>query len=126
MSNISSLVSGAGIKSLVKIQVPQPPRGDRAAPSQRSARSVLPQLQGEMQVGCWEGGHLFCRLAVGKEDMTAVTSCVSTETGILLVQSVLVEGKSTPRAPPYRCRRLGLRCGQCVWFAPQGVLTKLD
>lgn len=72
MSSIASLLSTAGIKSLVKMRVPRPPCGDGAAPP------VLCRLSEEMQVRCWEERHSFCLPAVGKEGMTAATSCVST------------------------------------------------
>lgn len=41
------------------------------------------------------------------------------------VQSALVWGSLYPDALCGSCRS-GLGCGQCAWFAPQGVLTKLD
>lgn len=71
MASISPLLSAAGIKSLVKIQVSWPPCGDGPAPSWPSAPPTLSQLHGEMQVGCWEGRYLFCLPAVGKEDVSA-------------------------------------------------------
>jgi len=58
--------------------------------------------------------------------MTAATGCVSTEMWVLELQSVPGCGKSTAKVPSCRCCSLGLRCGQGVWLAPQGVLTKLD
>lgn len=62
MSSISSLVTAARIKSLVKIQVPQPPCGDRAALSTvcaapapgRDAVGIQGRRPLVLSPGCWE------------------------------------------------------------------------
>lgn len=55
-----------------------------------------------------------------------VTSCVGVETWVLLIQGALGWWKSTPKDPLCRSCRLGLGYGQCMWFAPKSILTKLD
>lgn len=96
------------------------PCGDSSARQALSAACATPAPWGRQP-----GGHLFFLPAVGKEDQDCSHQPVGTETWVLWVHSALVWGSLHPDALGRSCR-FGLGCGQSVWFAPQGVLTKLD
>lgn len=69
------------------------------------------------------GQEAICSLpAVGKEDQGCSHQPVP---WVPWVQRALVWGSLYPDAPCGSCR-FGLGGGQCAWFAPQGILTKLD
>lgn len=120
-SGISSLPTAAGIKSVVKMWVPAPPYGDKAALGWHSAQPTLHQLHGGMQgrrpfvlsPSCWEGGW-------------------GLQTPAVLVQKhgfvvcTLVLGRLHPETLPAKAVDLAWGMASVCGLPHQGSLTKLN